>query len=72
VDPNRLTASPCRCHHHGVLHLHRAHPQLQRRVRLDQLGLPQAGVVLTMVPCIVLYLLLQRYYVGGLLSGALK
>jgi multiple sugar transport system permease protein len=35
-------------------------------------GLLQAGVVLTMVPCIVLYLLLQRYYVGGLLSGALK
>ena len=35
-------------------------------------GLLQAGVAVTMVPCIVLYLLLQRYYVGGLLSGALK
>lgn len=35
-------------------------------------GLLQAGVVLTMVPCVGLYLLLQRYYVGGLLSGALK
>ena len=35
-------------------------------------GLLQAGVALTIVPCIVIYLLLQRYYVGGLLSGALK
>jgi multiple sugar transport system permease protein len=35
-------------------------------------GMLQAGVVVTMVPCIALYLLLQRYYVGGLLSGALK
>ena len=35
-------------------------------------GMLQAGVAVTMVPCIVLYLLLQRYYVGGLLSGALK
>jgi multiple sugar transport system permease protein len=35
-------------------------------------GLLQAGVAVTMVPCIALYLLLQRYYVGGLLSGALK
>jgi multiple sugar transport system permease protein len=35
-------------------------------------GLLQAGVALTIVPCVVIYLLLQRYYVGGLLSGALK
>jgi multiple sugar transport system permease protein len=35
-------------------------------------GLLQTGVVVTMVPCIALYLLLQRYYVGGLLRGALK
>jgi multiple sugar transport system permease protein len=35
-------------------------------------GLLQAGVALTIIPCIVIYLLLQRYYVGGLLSGALK
>jgi multiple sugar transport system permease protein len=35
-------------------------------------GLLQAGVALTIVPCIVIYLLLQRYYVGGLLSGAVK
>jgi multiple sugar transport system permease protein len=35
-------------------------------------GLLQAGVALTIVPCVAIYLVLQRYYVGGLLSGALK
>jgi multiple sugar transport system permease protein len=31
-----------------------------------------AGSVVSMVPCLVLYLALQRYYVQGLASGALK
>jgi multiple sugar transport system permease protein len=35
-------------------------------------GALQAGVVLTMVPCLVFYVLLQRYYVSGLQSGAVK
>jgi multiple sugar transport system permease protein len=35
-------------------------------------GSLQAGVALTIIPCIVVYLLLQRYYVSGMLSGALK
>jgi multiple sugar transport system permease protein len=35
-------------------------------------GLLEAGVALTIIPCVVIYLLLQRYYVGGLLSGAVK
>jgi len=35
-------------------------------------GLLQAGIVLTMLPCIVLFLVLQRYYVSGLVSGALR
>lgn len=35
-------------------------------------GYMSAGVVIAMVPCIVLYVALQRYYVGGLISGALK
>ena len=35
-------------------------------------GLLQAGVATTIIPCIAIYLLLQRYYVGGLLSGAVK
>jgi multiple sugar transport system permease protein len=35
-------------------------------------GALQAGVALTIIPCIVIYLLLQRYYVSGMLNGALK
>ncbi len=35
-------------------------------------GLLEAGVALTIIPCVVIYLLLQRYYVGGLLAGAVK
>jgi multiple sugar transport system permease protein len=35
-------------------------------------GLLQAGVAVTVVPCLIIYLLLQKYYVGGLLGGALK
>ena len=31
-----------------------------------------AGAVIAMVPCVVLYLALQRYYVQGLMSGAVK
>jgi multiple sugar transport system permease protein len=35
-------------------------------------GALQAGVALTVIPCIIAYVLLQRYYVSGMLSGALK
>jgi multiple sugar transport system permease protein len=35
-------------------------------------GLLQAGVVVSIVPCVLVFLLLQRYYVSGLTSGALK
>jgi len=35
-------------------------------------GYLSAGVVIAMVPCILLYLALQRYYVQGLMSGAVK
>lgn len=35
-------------------------------------GVLQAGVAVTIVPCVIIYLLLQKYYVGGLLSGAVK
>ncbi len=35
-------------------------------------GSLQAGVALTIIPCIAIYVLLQRYYVSGMLSGALK
>jgi len=35
-------------------------------------GLMQAGVLITVVPCVVIYLILQKYYTAGLLSGAVK
>jgi multiple sugar transport system permease protein len=35
-------------------------------------GMLQAGVTISIIPCIAVYLLLQRYYVSGLLSGAVK
>lgn len=35
-------------------------------------GMLQAGVTISIVPCIGVYLLLQKYYVSGLLSGAVK
>ena len=35
-------------------------------------GMLQAGVTISIIPCIGMYLLLQRYYVSGLLSGAVK
>jgi multiple sugar transport system permease protein len=35
-------------------------------------GVLQAGVAVTILPCVIIYLLLQKYYVGGLLSGAVK
>ncbi len=35
-------------------------------------GALQAGVVISIVPRFLIYLLLQKYYVSGLLSGAIK
>ncbi len=35
-------------------------------------GMLQAGVTISIIPCVLVYLLLQRYYVSGLLSGAVK
>lgn len=35
-------------------------------------GMLQAGITISMIPCILFYLLLQRYYVSGFLSGAVK
>jgi len=35
-------------------------------------GAVQAGVTITMLPCMLLFLLLQRYYVNGLTAGAVK
>jgi multiple sugar transport system permease protein len=35
-------------------------------------GMLQAGVIVSILPCIAIYLFLQKYYVSGLLSGAVK
>lgn len=35
-------------------------------------GALQAGVIVSMLPCILLFVLLQRYYVAGLMGGAVK
>lgn len=35
-------------------------------------GAVQAGVSLMMIPCLILFLILQRYYIRGLAAGAVK
>lgn len=35
-------------------------------------GALQAGVVIAIVPCVAIYVLLQKYYMSGFLSGAVK
>jgi multiple sugar transport system permease protein len=35
-------------------------------------GALQAGITVTMLPCVVLFMLLQRYYVSGLMAGTGK
>ena len=35
-------------------------------------GALQAGIIVAIVPCAAIYILLQKYYVSGLLSGAVK
>ncbi len=35
-------------------------------------GAVQAGVTVMMVPCLILFLALQRFYIRGLMAGAVK
>lgn len=35
-------------------------------------GMLQAGITISIIPCVFVYLMLQRYYVSGLMSGAVK
>jgi multiple sugar transport system permease protein len=35
-------------------------------------GALQAGITVTILPCIILFLFLQRYYLQGLMGGAVK
>jgi len=52
-------------------------PVMMAAVRSGQFGTidwgaVQSGVMLMMAPCLVLFLLLQRYYIRGLTAGAVK
>lgn len=44
----------------------------QQTMGVINYGATEAGVVIMAVPCILLFLLLQRYYVRGFMSGAIK
>jgi multiple sugar transport system permease protein len=35
-------------------------------------GMLQAGITISIVPCVGIYLLLQKYFVAGFLTGAVK
>jgi len=35
-------------------------------------GLMQAGVIYTILPCVLIFLVLQKYYIQGLIAGGLK
>ena len=35
-------------------------------------GATEAGVVVMAVPCLILFVVLQRYYMRGFMSGAVK
>lgn len=41
-------------------------------VTTTQGGYAMAGVVTSVLPCVAVFLILQRYYVRGFTSGALK
>jgi multiple sugar transport system permease protein len=44
----------------------------QQTMGVINYGATEAGVVVMGIPCVILFLLLQRYYVRGFMSGAIK
>jgi len=46
--------------------------QRQQTMGLVDFGSTEAGVVVMAIPCVILFLLLQRHYVRGFMSGAIK
>lgn len=45
--------------------------QSSQRGEIDW-GLMQAGVIYTILPCVLIFLVLQKYYIQGLIAGGLK
>jgi multiple sugar transport system permease protein len=44
----------------------------QQSMGVIDYGATEAGVIVMAIPCLILFLLLQRYYVRGFMSGAVK
>jgi multiple sugar transport system permease protein len=44
----------------------------QQTMGVINYGATESGVVMMALPCVILFLLLQRYYVRGFMSGAVK
>jgi multiple sugar transport system permease protein len=60
-----------RAHRSDPLHLPVALSNLVGEHALD-IELMMAGAVVTVLPVLVLFLVLQRYYIAGLMAGSVK
>jgi len=49
-----------------------ANARQEARIGRTDWGMLQAGVTISIIPCVLFYLLLQKYYVSGFTSGAVK
>ena len=55
--------------------VHRADPAWSacaRAFRRGRLGRAAGGIIIAIIPCVLVYVLLQKYYVSGFLRGAVK
>jgi multiple sugar transport system permease protein len=63
-------------HHEPRRHLHLplilANARQETSIGGTDWGLLQAGITISIIPCVLFYLLLQKYYVSGFTSGAVK
>lgn len=44
----------------------------QQSMGVIDFGATEAGVVVMAIPCLIIFLILQRFYVRGFMSGAVK
>lgn len=44
----------------------------QQTMGVIDYGATEAGVVILLIPCAILFLALQKYYVKGFMAGAVK